>query len=101
MEQTPSTLDPVQGFAEIVLLTLRANGVSDSDILKHYTTPNPRADARMEAKQLQDDGTIWAPALAVKEAMKTILLAANATLPGAVDLPLSQETPGQKDTYVS
>ena len=69
---------PVVGFAELAILTLRTNGISDSDILNTYTQPDRRADARMEARQLQESGTISAPALAVKQAMRRLLLAVAA-----------------------
>lgn len=77
MESTAST-SPVVGFAELAILTLRVNGVSDNDILDFYTQPDPRADARMEARQLQESGTIFAPALDVKLAMRRLLLAVAA-----------------------
>ena len=71
---------PVRGFAELALLTLRANGVSDAEILATYTGPDPEADASMEAAQVAETGIVYAPAADVKAMMRLLMLDAGQTV---------------------
>lgn len=65
--------DYIRGFAELAIHVARVNGFSDADILAYYTSPNPVADARMEAAQVAERGSVYAPAAAVKERMRLLL----------------------------
>ncbi len=69
----PVTAARVRAFAELSLELLREAGVSDADIIATYLDPHPYADSRMEADQVAATGAIYAPAAAVKAAMREIL----------------------------
>lgn len=49
-----------QGYAVLAVMLLRENGVSDADIARHYTGPDPRADRAYERQILRDDGLVIA-----------------------------------------
>ena len=68
---------PVRGFAEITLLILRAINVPDHDILTHYTEPDAYADERMEARQIAEEGIVYAPAADVRAMMRLLVLDAG------------------------
>ena len=73
----PYGLDPakIQGYAEFALHTLRANNVSDEEIVNHYAIPHAEADASFEAGQLRAEGFITAPAALVKQAIRAMVQA--------------------------
>ena len=68
---------PVRGLAELCLLTLRANGVDDAEILTTFTRPHPEADASLEAAQVAETGIVYAPAGDVRAMMRLLVLDAG------------------------
>lgn len=61
-----------QGYAALAILILRENGVSDDEILRHFTTPNPRADRAVEAVYHAESG-VRVLAVNIKRRMRELL----------------------------
>lgn len=54
---------------------LEDEGHTAEDMLRLFSTPAPKADAAMEASQVEDNGFVYAPARDVRPAICAILTA--------------------------
>lgn len=61
-----------KGLAELAVLILRENGLTDEDILRKYTEPSPKIDKKQERIWLRETGRVIA-AVRVKQWMKRLL----------------------------
>ena len=64
----------VDAIATLSLLILIDNDIPPDVIWRDYTTPRPHLDALHDHDQLQEFGCVYAPAAAVKTAMRLQLL---------------------------
>ena len=62
-----------RGYAELAILLLRDNGVSDVEILRDYTLPQPRADRAWERQYRAETG-LRIRARDVKQRMREMLM---------------------------
>lgn len=67
------TAAEIELYATAAIVTLRANGVTNADILAKYCAAHPSADAEFEAVQRRNHGRVLAPAAAVTARMRELV----------------------------
>lgn len=67
----------VDGYAQVALLTLRHNNIPTADILATYCKACPKADANFERTQRRNHGQVIAPAAAVRDRLRELVLASQ------------------------
>lgn len=69
---SPAPADHERAYAELAILLLRENNISDAEILTDYCRPCPQADRAMEAQYQRETGMVIL-ASNVKKHMRRLL----------------------------